>query len=73
MYPRQSYMRVLKKQVLALYLDLDDVASGWRVVLDGNEELVGREDVLAEDELGNVVVLVHDGDVDLKVGKMWVS
>ena len=73
MYPRQSYMRVLKKQVLALYLDLDDVASGWRVVLDGNEKLVGREDVLAEDELGNVVVLVHDGDVDLKVGKMWVS
>ena len=66
-------MRVLKKQVLALYLDLDDVASGWRVVLDGNEELVGREDVLAEDELGNVVVLVDDGDVDLKVGKMWVS
>ena len=66
-------MRVLKKQVLALYLDLDDVASGWRVVLDGNEKLVGREDVLAEDELGNVVVLVHDGDVDLKVGKMWVS
>ena len=66
-------MRVLKKQVLALYLDLDDVASGWCVVLDGNEKLVGREDVLAEDELGNVVVLVHDGDVDLKVGKMWVS
>jgi hypothetical protein len=59
----------VEKSVSDLYLY--DVASDGCVVLDGDEELVGEQDVVAENELGRVVVLVQNGYDDLESRKNW--